>query len=231
MKTHFKHLLITTIFFLYFSKANAQDLYQTFIENNATMQQAYLSSYVSGLVIQNMVVNGGKGSSSNARDFHLTYNPSIKVKGEALNAFIARGHLEKIADELRRMDFDKAFTSITAPYHLQYNDAADILTAYQVLSWLIANQAPEPKPDAVAATRYAVASALAKSSVISDDPYSRAKMGESVKILFLVLQSGWHTANKKGTVKAYSDQITNQYKQQYHQDLRKIKLDKSGWHQ
>jgi hypothetical protein len=56
--------------------------------------------------------------------------------------------------------FNKQFAKIIALYDLQYDDAADIISAYQVLNWVNANNAANPKPTAVNAVRSATISAL-----------------------------------------------------------------------
>ncbi|MBB3967510.1 hypothetical protein [Mucilaginibacter phyllosphaerae] len=40
---------------------------------------------------------------------------------------------------------NKAFNSIASPYGLSYDDAADIVAAYEVVNWMIANQAANPQ--------------------------------------------------------------------------------------
>lgn len=206
--------------------ASAQDMGQVFMDNAAASQQAYMSSHINGLVLKNVI----KGRKSTGES-HLTYNPSVKIRDRVIDRMAVRMKLssDNIAT-LKQNDFNKLFTGITAPYHLQYDDAADIVTAYQVLNWIIANNAANPNIGAVDAVKSATISALQQNREIAHDAGNRAMLGEEMKIMTVILYTGWQQAQKKGKSADYSATVAQQYQLQYKQNLRSLKLDDKGLH-
>jgi len=205
----------------------AQDMGQVYMENAAASQQAYMTSHINGLTLRNVL----KGNSSKGES-NLTYNPSTRIRDRVIDRMAAGMKLSQAnVVRLKQKDFNKIFTEITAPYRLQVDDAADILTAYQVLNWMIANNAPDPTPSSVDAVRRSSIAALKLDRDIAHNAGNRAMLGEELKIIFVLNHSGWQAAKKSGAVSAYSDNITNQYQRRYNQDLRKLKLDSKGLHQ
>ncbi|MFD1255643.1 hypothetical protein ACFQ3S_02440 [Mucilaginibacter terrae] len=223
----FNHkLLLTAIIMVYTFTAGAQDMGQVFMDNAAATQQAYMTSHINGLILKN-VIKGGKSTAES----HLTYNPSLKIRNQVIDRMAAKmkSNSSNIV-ALKQYDFNKIFTGITAPYHLQYNDAADIVTAYQVLNWMIANNAADPKPTAVNAVKSSTILALQQNREIAQDAGNRAMLGEEMKILFVMLHAGWQEAKKTGKVANYSTTLAQQYQQQFKQDLRSLRLDDKGLH-
>lgn len=207
----------------------AQDMGQIMIENAQATQNAYLSSHIDGLVLSNMTGKGKKAGT--VTESYLTYNPSPKIRDRVINNMAAKMKLNaQNVQALKQIDFNKTFTDITAPYHLQYDDAADVVTAYQVLNWMIANKAGNPKPAAVSAVKQSVIASLQQNRNIRHDAGNRAMLGEEMKIMFTLLHAGLQEATKNGTLQQYSNNINKQFQQLYHQDLRQVKLDEKGMH-
>lgn len=201
---------------------------QTMIDNSFATQQAYLTGHINGLVMKNIT---GKNYKATKRTDRLTYNPHHKIKAEVMDAMLKRAKLTEGTETFRNTDFDKIFTTVTAKYNFSYKDAGDIVTAYQVLNWMIANKVnTEPAVAAVAATRIKVGASMMQNEKINHDAYERAKLGEEMKMLFAVVHAGWQNALKSGGLNKYSDSIAKQYQQQYGVDLRKLKLDEQGMH-
>jgi hypothetical protein len=216
-----------SIFTAFASVVHAQDMGQVWMDNAAASQNAYMTSHINNLVLKNMTgKNAGK-----VTDSRLTYNPSIKIRDRVIDNMAARMKLNSSQlAALKQMDLNKIFANITAPYRSRYDDAADIVTAYQVLNWMIANKAPDPKPVAVTAVRNAVIPVLQQNREIAHEAGNRAMMSEEMKLLFVMQHAGWQEARKTGKLQSYSDAIARQYQQLYHQDLRSLKLDAKGLH-
>lgn len=224
MKKLFLILLVGAIFNC---GAFAQDVMQTMVDNSFATQQTYLTSHINGLVMKDIT---GKNAAT-AREDRLTYNPHPRIKAEVIDAMLKRMKLTQGTATFKKTDFDKIFTSLTSKYSFSYDDAGDIVTAYQVLNWMIANKVKvEPAATAVNVTRTKIGAGLMQNKNINHNVYERAKLGEEMKILFVVLHAGWQNALKNGSLDAYSDGIAKQYQQQYGIDLRKLKLDNQGMH-
>jgi hypothetical protein len=71
---------------------------------------------------------------------------------------------------------------------------------------------------------------LRQNKQIYSDAGTRAMLGEELKTLFVIQHGSWQNAIKKGIEKDYSDIIATQYKVQFGQDLRALKLDGKGLH-
>lgn len=206
-------------------EADAQDVGQTIIQNQQSLQQTALATHVNGLVLKG--VAGSETAAS--RDF--TYNPAPRFRDEAVAKVAAKFKLSPAkAAELKGPNLDKMFNGVMMPYHLKANDAADIITAYHLTSWLIVNDAGDPDPASVAALRRNVGSSLSKIREIYANAGNRAALGEEMKVSWILLQSGASDAQRNHKMDAYKNSIAKQYQQQYHQDLRKMKLDGKGLH-
>lgn len=217
-------LAIGVIFTVAVSKA--QDVGQTIIDNAASTQYNYMTSHIANLSLKNASGNAGAKS---GRD--LSYNPSPRIKSRVINNMAVKLKLDAAnTAKLKQTDVDGIFTGITKPYNLKYDDAADIVTAYQALNWMIANNAPNPQPAAITALRNATNNALGQNREIYANAGNRAMLGEELKTMFVLHHAGWHDAIKKGTTKAYSDKIVGQYASTFGQNLRELKLDSKGLH-
>lgn len=230
MRINKHHRIFIIAVGLIFSAAitKAQDIGQTIMNNAAASQYNYMTSHIANLSLKNI---SGKGKGSAKVGHGLTYNPSPKIKERVLNNIAANLKLDaaNIAN-LKQTNFDGIFTGITAPYHLQANDASDIVAAYQVLNWIIANNSANPQLTTVASVREDTDDALRQNKEIYTDAGKRAMLGEELKIMFVLLHAGWQDAIKKGTTASFSEKIAGQYSSAFGQDLRSLKLDAKGLH-
>lgn len=206
------------------SWAQAQDVQQSILDNQQLIQQSTLTTQINGLVLKDM---SKKGSDVAEKDF--SYNPAPRIRNEVLTRLARRMQLTNV-ESLRQIDFNQRFTQSVAPYGLRPDDAADLVTAYQVWNWMMANQAPMPKPSSVAAIRRSVANVLSQNRDIYHNAGKRALLGEEMKLLVVLTDMGWQGARQQGKEQAYSDGLVKQYQQQYGQNLRQLKLDERGLH-
>lgn len=209
--------------------AHAQDVMQSIMDANAQTQYTYMTGQINKDVMANMYKNknGVTGSSKTFTYYIMPY-----FTGDVVKQVGARMKLSQpVINKLINYDFNTAFRTLTKGFNLQYNDVADIVTAYQVQSWLIANSATaDPSPKAVYAVRNQVRKSLSANAQITGNGKTRAQLGEELKILFALGNAGWQGARQQGKLKVYSDAVAQNYQQQYHQDLRSLKLDDNGMH-
>lgn len=210
-------------------QSNAQDVMQSIMDANANTQYNYMSSQINKDVMANMYKN--KGAADKSADV-FTYYKMPSFTGGVVKQVGARLNLStQVINQMQRLDYDNLFNKLTKGYNLKYNDVADILTAYQIQSWSIANSVTaQPSQQSVSAFRSQVRRSLALNKAITTDGKTRAQLGEELKILLVFSTAGWQGAQQQGKAKAYSDGIAQNYQQQYKQDLRSLKLDDKGMH-
>ena len=220
-------LIIATVSLTAGLAARGQDVY---VDNSAATQNAYINSHINGLVLKN--VAGKDIGNGYIAETYLTYNPSVKIRDRAVDRMISKSKINaSTAAAMRKTNINELFDKINAVYNLKHDDAADILTAYQVLNWQIANNVSSSKPAPVNAYRNLIISVLQKNREIARDAGNRAMLGEETKITFLMLYSEWQNAKKAGKAKAFSDQLNQEYQKQNKLNLRALKLDEKGLHQ
>ena len=166
---------------------------------------------------------------SNAR---LTYTPTAALRKQAQEGILQRLRAknppvaQQLASELAKHDFARVYAALVTPFGLRSDDAVDVVTAYTVLGYLIANGAPDPSPAAVRAVRSRVAGGL-----VSDPRVSRQRgaLAEELKIMFVTLHSGWQSARREGSSAAYANSTAQLFNQQAGVDLRRVRLTDQGF--
>ncbi|AWN38930.1 hypothetical protein DK427_09725 [Methylobacterium radiodurans] len=104
------------------------------------------------------------------------------------------------ARELAQHDYDAIFRGFLAGTALRETDAGDVLAAFIVLQWMVANDAMmEPSPAALRAIRRQFAVPLATKPPLSL-PGPRATFAEEVKLRAVLHHAGWQAAKRAGTL-------------------------------
>lgn len=136
---------------------------------------------------------------------------------------------QAVQEMLARYDYTQIYEGVARPYGLGGDDVANVMSAYFILGWIIANgQSDVPGGAAsVRAVRAQFASVLARSPAAA--PQERAQTGEQMKILFAVMHAGWQGSRKQHETTAYADGIERQFQQQAGVDLRATSLDVRGF--
>ena len=173
---------------------------------------------------------GGTATTSNA-SFAYTSTPALRK--QALAEFVGRASKTQpaaasVGEQLTRHDYNAIWRGIAGRYGLSANDAADTLTAYTVLGWLIANGADDTNPTAVRAARAQIAAQSAANPQFRS-PAERANLGEEFKILLVILHSGWQAAMREGTLATYRKEVADMFAQQSGADLRALDLTSAGF--
>ncbi|WP_244936684.1 hypothetical protein [Methylobacterium currus] len=109
----------------------------------------------------------------------------------------------EIAREMSRHDYDAIFRSFLTGTDLRADDAGDVLTAFIVLQWMVANDAAvEPSAGALRAVRRRMVAPLADKPPLSQ-PLSRAAFAEQVKLRAVLHHAGWQAAKRLGTLPTF----------------------------
>jgi len=130
-----------------------------------------------------------------------------------------------------KYDYGTVYKSLIDGYNLHENDAVDAMTAYLVLGWMIVNNVQNDKAVTAAmvqGVRTQVAPLLTRNAQLAA-PGAAAQVGEEMKLQSVVVQGGWQSAVKEGTLPAYRQGIASMFKTQYGLDLSQLKLTPQGF--
>ena len=113
--------------------------------------------------------------------------------------------------ELAKYDYDAIFRSFLDGTGLDPADAGDVLTAFIVLQWMVANDATaEPGPEALQAVRRRFVMPLAEKPPLSQAA-SRAAFAEQVKLRAVLHHAGWKAARQLGVVPRFLATLSNAF--------------------
>ncbi|AWN50085.1 hypothetical protein DK419_15870 [Methylobacterium terrae] len=109
----------------------------------------------------------------------------------------------EVAREMARQDYDAIFRSFLSDTPLRPDDAGDVLTAFIVLQWMVANDTKaEPSPAALRAVRRRMVAPMADKPPLSQGP-TRAAFAEQVKLRTVLHHAGWQAAQRLGMVPSF----------------------------
>lgn len=170
-----------------------------------------------------------------AATMSLRYVATPALRKQVLGDYLARARrkdprgTQAVQDMLTRYDYSRIYEGVARPYGLGGDDAANAMSAYFILGWIIANgQSDVPGgAAAVRAVRAQFAATLSQSPAGS--PGQRAQLGEELKIQFAIMHAGWQGSMKEHSERAYADGVARQFQQQAGIDLRSTSLDARGF--
>lgn len=109
----------------------------------------------------------------------------------------------EVAREMARHDYDAIFRSFLSDTDLRPDDAGDVLTAFIVLQWMVANDTKtEPSPAALRAVRRQMVAPMADKPPLSQAS-TRAAFAEQVKLRTVLHHAGWQAAQRLGMVPSF----------------------------
>ncbi len=109
----------------------------------------------------------------------------------------------EVAREMARHDYDAIFRSFLSDTALRPDDAGDVLTAFIVLQWMVANDTKaEPSPAALRAVRRQMVAPMADKPPLSQAA-TRAAFAEQVKLRTVLHHAGWQAAQRLGMVPSF----------------------------
>lgn len=168
-----------------------------------------------------------------AVDTDLRFVSTEQSRRQAEREYLARLRKQDAAaaaalgEQLQRNNFSRVYSGIVRPFGLSSDDAADALTGYTVLGWLIATGAPDPSPSAVSAARNQIAARLGQTPNFRSAA-SRQALGEELKISFVTLHAGWQAARREGNLRQYGDGVAALFNRNGI-DLRALRLTRDGF--
>lgn len=113
--------------------------------------------------------------------------------------------------ELAKYDYDTIFRSFLDGTGLDPADAGDVLTAFVVLQWMVANDATmEPSPPALRAIRRRFVLPMAARPPLSQ-PANRAAFAEQIKLRSVLHHAGWKAARQLGVMPRFLATLSNEF--------------------
>ena len=115
------------------------------------------------------------------------------------------------AREMARHDYDAIFRGFLDDTPLRAEDAGDVLTAFIVLQWMVANDATaEPSPAALRAIRSRFVAPMAERPPLSD-PGTRAAFAEQVKLRTVLHHAAWKAAKQLGVMPRFLATLSGEF--------------------
>ena len=165
----------------------------------------------------------------------LKYAPSPALAQQARAEFIAGlraqnpAAAQAVEAESQRVDFAKVATDLLGASGLRADDAVDALTLYTAIGYLIANNdMSDPSPTMFKGLRSQIAPRLAADPRFASAT-ERAKLGERLKFLTVILHAGWISAQKENSLPQYSRDVAQLFQREGGADLRRVRLTTSGF--
>jgi hypothetical protein len=168
------------------------------------------------------------------RAIALTYIVTPAQRQSTLAHFVSRLRVDHpdMADQVQRAfvghDYGAVYDHLAVTIGMQGDDVSKAMTAYLLLGWSIANKAQDPTPTAIAAARAQMVRDLSRDPRLATMT-TREQLGEELKLRFVVVHSGWQSAQREGTPDHYADSIASLYRKESNLDLRSLTLGAHGF--
>ncbi len=153
---------------------------------------------------------------------------SRRVKAEFLSRLSEtdRSAARKAQRAIEQYDSFKIYRDITRPFGLKMRNPVDSMTAYMLLSWMIANDSPDPSRRQVAAARSDVAQAL--DDTLGDLSAEEVQtLDEELMYRFVITHAGWRSAVERegpAALRRLSDSLNASWQAEFNNDLRGLRL-------
>lgn len=117
----------------------------------------------------------------------------------------------EVAREMAKHDYDTIFRSFLTDTDLRADDAGDVVTAFIVLQWMVANNAKvEPSAASLRAIRRQMVEPLADKPPLSQAG-SRAVFAEQVKLRTVLHHAGWQAAERLGMLPTFLAGLSKEF--------------------
>lgn len=143
----------------------------------------------------------------------FAYVSTPSLRKQVLDSYLARigsknpSRAKMLAADFARTDADKMYQRLILNTGLQNYDVADILTAYNLTGWIIANNIKTMPPRSqILVARQQAAASLTKNPNMANSS-ARGKAGEDFKLMIVTLHFGLLSARRSGDTKAYADEV------------------------
>lgn len=178
-------------------------------------------------------LRAGPVPASAAADAPFNFASTAASRQDAARSYLERlrrsdeGAAKALDEQMRKNNLSVVYANIVRSFGLSNDDAADALTGYTILGYLIATGAADPSRDAVRNVRRQIAGRLGTSADFRTTDMRR-RLGEELKISFVALHAGWQAARREGNLKRYSDGVAAMFKANG-VDLRALRLTQNGF--
>lgn len=161
-----------------------------------------------------------------------TYRTSAVIGTEVQDRFYnnvkagSKETAEEIRTKLFNQDIEKLFGKTVRPFGLKSNDMVDSTTAFWISMWVIANQAPNPTPQHVAAVRKQVQATMAGAGKLSANDADKQRFSQMMMYETILALVAFNTDSiDKGEL------ATATYKSMKRRgmDLRQMRLSENGF--
>ncbi len=180
---------------------------------------------------------GTKTSSRSTASANLTYTPTPALRQQTVQGYVTRlkasnpAASQAIAANFGpgKYDYGQIYRGVTKESGLRDNDAADVLAGYLIVGWMIVHNVQDGNAITVPmarGVRAQVAPLLANSASACSHA---AQIGEELKLQTVVIQGGWQSASKEGSLPAYQRSIRDLFRKQYGMDMSLFKLTSQGF--
>ncbi|WP_310392796.1 hypothetical protein [Hymenobacter sp.] len=174
-----------------------------------------------------------------ARPANLAYTPSAALKASTVQGYVTRlktknpAAAQAVATNFGpgKYDYGQIYRGLTKDSGLRENDAADNLSSFMILGWMVVNNVQDGNAITVPMARGVrdqLAPKLAQNAQLTA-PGAPGQLGEEMKLLFVVVQGGWQAAVKEKSLPAYQQGIAAMFKNQYGMDMTLFKLTATGF--
>jgi hypothetical protein len=164
----------------------------------------------------------------------LDYRPDPEIRRTVESEFVARivKTDPRVKDSMRQMmatnDFYALFDQTVRPYGYNSRNVADVVAAYTVLNWAIANNQEPPKDAGHAAVRRKVATILSANPVLAD-PANRQRVADELILRYVLFTGAFQEARKTGQATTMSNHIRQTFLAQNGEDLRQMRFTPQGF--
>jgi hypothetical protein len=160
------------------------------------------------------------------------YRVSPAISAEVQNTFYnqvkagSKETAEEIQAKLFDKDIEKLFGSTVRPFGLKANDVVDSTTAFWISMWVIANQAPNPTTQQVAAVRKQVQTSMAGSGKLGSSDADKQRFSQMMMYETIL---GLVAFNTDTIDKQQLAAVTHKSIKRRGMDLRRMRLTDKGF--
>jgi len=173
------------------------------------------------------------------RRVSLAYSPTPALNQQTVQRYIDRlksknpAASQAIAENFGsgKYNYNQIYRGLVENTGLKENDAADAMSAYLILGYMIVNNVQNDNaitPTVTQGVRSQVISLLASNSQLKA-PGVTAQLGEELKLQTVLAQAGWRGAIKENTLPSYQRGIADLFRNRYGMDLTQVVLTNNGF--
>ncbi|MGG6268729.1 hypothetical protein ACQ4M3_20900 [Leptolyngbya sp. AN03gr2] len=178
-------------------------------------------------------------SSNSAKSISFAYSPTPALKQKVVQGYVDRlnktnpaaSQAVSEAFQTGKYNYGQIYWNLIKDSGLRENDAADALSAYMILGYMVVNNVQDGNRVTVPmarGVRSQLAPLLSANSRLTA-PGVPAQLGEEMKLQTVIIHASWQSAAKENTLSNYQQGIAAMFKDQYGLDLSQMKLTDRGF--